>query len=647
MKNTALVATFLLATFLGYSQIPSYYNDVDLTLSGQSLMNELSEKVTNTHTNFLSYTPGVWDALKQTDVNPSNGSQVILIYGYNDSDGNNATDRTRGVDENGGSSGNWNREHVYPKSLGNPDLGTSGPGADAHHLRPSDISANSSRSNRRFADGSGNAGITSQGDWYPGDEFKGDVARMMMYMYIRYGSRCLPSNVGVGTTVSNDANMINLFLEWNAEDPVSQLEEQRNPILENLQGNRNPFIDNPAFATQIWGGPQAEDLFGDDGDTGGGNGNTLCSTTVTSFPYSESFESGFGQWRQATTDDFNWATNSGTTPSSNTGPGSAVAGSSYIYMESSTPNYSNKDAILYSPCYDITNANEANFSFQYHMYGASSMGSLSVEISLNGTSWTPIWSVNGNQGNAWQDASINLSSYIGEKIQLRFNGVTGTTWQGDMAVDDISFSTSGSGTGGGTTEVTLTITFDNYPGETSWQIIGGTGSEVYSGGSYGSQSNGSTINLSRTLDDDCYTFVMYDTYGDGICCSYGNGSYRLTDAIGTVLVSGGTFSNQDTTAFCVGASSKQHVYSSPELLDKEPIVIDFELYPSPAKSIINFKTTMSGAAYSITNNMGQVVLHGQINSEPIFVGALPSGIYFATVLGKDNQITIIKKFLKE
>ena len=80
---------------------------------------------------------------------------------------------------------------------------------------------------------------------------------MMMYMYIRYGNRCLPKNVGVGNTVSSDNNMIQLFLKWNAEDPVSQLELQRNPILENIQGNRNPFIDNPAFATQIWGGPQA------------------------------------------------------------------------------------------------------------------------------------------------------------------------------------------------------------------------------------------------------------------------------------------------------------------------------------------------------------------------------------------------------
>ena len=58
-------------SFAGYSQIPSYYNDVNLNLSGQALKNELAAKVTNTHATFLTYTPGVWDALKQTDLDPT------------------------------------------------------------------------------------------------------------------------------------------------------------------------------------------------------------------------------------------------------------------------------------------------------------------------------------------------------------------------------------------------------------------------------------------------------------------------------------------------------------------------------------------------------------------------------------------------
>ncbi|WP_109301265.1 endonuclease [Aquimarina sp. AU474] len=273
MKKVLLL--LLAVSAIGYSQVPAYYNDVNINLTGQSLQTELGTKVTNTHVTFLTYTPGVWDALKQSDIDPTDASKVILVYGFNDTDGNSTTDRTRGVNNNGGGSTDWNREHVYPKSLGNPNLGTEGPGADAHHLRPADVQRNSSRGSRKFADGSGNSGATSQGHWYPGDEWKGDVARMMMYMYIRYGNRCLPKNVGIGAAATSDSNMLQLFLEWNAEDPVSQLELQRNPVLESVQGNRNPFIDNPAFATKIWGGPQAEDRFG---NTGGGEDTVAPGT---------------------------------------------------------------------------------------------------------------------------------------------------------------------------------------------------------------------------------------------------------------------------------------------------------------------------------------------------------------------------------
>jgi len=273
MKKSLLLVALFCVTTIAFSQIPSYYDDVNLTLQGTSLQNELSTKVTQTHTTFLSYTPGVWQALQAADLDPTNSNNVLLIYGYDDTDGNTLTDRSRNKNLNGGSAGEWNREHAYPRSLGNPNLGSTGPGADAHHIRPSDIQLNSQRSNRRYAAGSGNAGVTAQGNFYPGDEWKGDVARMMLYMYIRYNNRCLPSNVGVGNAVASDANMIDLFLEWNVEDPVSAFEDTRNGVLAGIQGNRNPFIDNPAFATQIWGGPQAEDRFGNttgnpgDGDT--------------------------------------------------------------------------------------------------------------------------------------------------------------------------------------------------------------------------------------------------------------------------------------------------------------------------------------------------------------------------------------------
>ncbi|WP_425656806.1 endonuclease [Tenacibaculum ascidiaceicola] len=242
------------------SELSEYYKDVDFTLTGSSLKDVLATEIIDSHTTFLDYTPGIWNVLKQSDLDPTDNTKVVLIYGYDDTDGNYVTDRTRSKDANGGNTGDWNREHVFPKSLGTPDLGTSGPGADAHHLRPSDVSFNSQRGNKLFATGSGNAGDVS-GNWYPGDEWKGDVARMMMYMYLRYGSQCLPKNVAVGSVVASDSNMVDLLLEWNAQDPVSDLEIQRNYIVANEQGNRNPFIDNPYLATVIWSGNEAENTW--------------------------------------------------------------------------------------------------------------------------------------------------------------------------------------------------------------------------------------------------------------------------------------------------------------------------------------------------------------------------------------------------
>ena len=256
-----LLLLSLLLTFTISAQ-ERYYTGVDLTAEGAELKENLAAKTIGAHTNFLSYTPGVWESSKITDVNPENSSEVLLIYGYSASG---TTARTSGINNNGGGQGEWNREHTYAKSLGNPNLGSSGPGADAHHLRPSDVQYNSQRGNLKFANGTGTSGSVS-GGWYPGDEWKGDIARMMMYMYIRYGNQCQPNNVGIGSNAATGDFMIDLFLDWNVEDPVSDFERQKNTHHDSnqnyAQGNRNPFIDNAYLATRIWGGAPAEDSWG-------------------------------------------------------------------------------------------------------------------------------------------------------------------------------------------------------------------------------------------------------------------------------------------------------------------------------------------------------------------------------------------------
>ncbi len=98
--------------------------------------------------------------------------------------------------------------------------------------------------------------------------------------------------------------------------------------------------------------------------------------------------------------------------------------------------------------------------------------------------------------------------------------------------------------------ITLTIVTDNYPAETTWDIRDASNNLIASGGPY-AQSN-TTFVHNLCVPGACHDLTIYDSYGDGLCCAYGNGSYSLTeDATGTVLASGGQFGSSETTNFCV------------------------------------------------------------------------------------------------
>jgi endonuclease I/chitodextrinase len=286
MMKKLLILIFIASYSVSFSQ-ETYYNDVDLTLYGTQLKDALAAKIIATHTRVLEYTssgPDVWDATKVTDDYVALSGDVILFYGWengSDQDISNDISRDNRLQDIGdGDTYVWNREHVFPKSLANPKLDTDipGPSTDAHHLRAADRTRNSARNNRKYGRGTGTSNYSTldfhegldgpnTAAWYPGDDWKGDAARMIMYMYLHYGSVCLPTAVGVGSKEFTQDEMIDLFLQWNVEDPVSDVEKTRNSYHENTsnyaaQGNRNPFIDNPYLATRIWGGNSAEDTWG-------------------------------------------------------------------------------------------------------------------------------------------------------------------------------------------------------------------------------------------------------------------------------------------------------------------------------------------------------------------------------------------------
>jgi uncharacterized Ntn-hydrolase superfamily protein len=176
------------------------------------------------------------------------------------------------------------------------------------------------------------------------------------------------------------------------------------------------------------------------------NPGTDCTNTVTTYHYEESFETGLGLWEQNDFDlshvgntDFDWIRNSGSTPTSNTGPENAINGDFYLYTEASGANvgFPTKRAVLNSPCLDLSSLSGVpGISFLYHMSG-SSLGNLSVRVN-NGTGWTTIWLNTENQGDQWITETISLEDYAGQTIQIRMDATTGLGESSDIAIDNIT-----------------------------------------------------------------------------------------------------------------------------------------------------------------------------------------------------------------
>lgn len=277
-----------------FAQIPSGYYDSASGLTGSSLKAALHD-IIDGHTTYpyTSSLTDTWDILKEADRDPNDATKVIGLYSgfsmdaaaeYNSGDG-------------------WSREHVWAKSRG--DFGTSqGAGTDCHHLRAEDVSTNSARNNRNFdnattqyCDASGTySGCTdsktssSEWVWEPRDEVKGDVARMIFYMVVRYeGDGSEPDLELVDYLLTNTDNspyhgMASTLVEWHENDPVSSAETTRNDVIYSYQGNRNPFIDHPEYVCEIFSS------YCSGSGTGGTNDDLFFSEYIEGSSYNKALE---------------------------------------------------------------------------------------------------------------------------------------------------------------------------------------------------------------------------------------------------------------------------------------------------------------------------------------------------------------------
>ncbi|MFC7356087.1 fibronectin type III domain-containing protein [Jejudonia soesokkakensis] len=309
--------------------------------------------------------------------------------------------------------------------------------------------------------------------------------------------------------------------------------------------------------------------------TGGSNG---CAGGITAFPYAESFESNLGAWTQSTADDINWTRDSGGTPSSGTGPSAGAAGSFYMYVEASGngTGYPNKRAILNSPCFNLSSASEAYITFNYHMYGASDMGSIILQASDdNGASWSTLWTKTGNQGNSWLEETIDLTAYTGGSVQLRLNRLTGATWQADIAIDNVRVTNSAPVT-------------DPCAGVPAWSS---------------SQS-----------------------YSPGDRVTYQGGLYERTSSGWTYLGPCGTTTSNTT----LGGNDGPPVNS----------IASISVYPNPVNgNVLNVAVLGTTATdYIIYNMLGQVVIQNTF-TERLDVSNLKAGMYLLEVKAEGEKFT--------
>lgn len=278
----------LLSTGILADAPAGYYSSVN-TSSSSALRTSL-HAVIDDHTRipYTATSTDTWNVLELADQNTSNSSQILDVY------------KNASYTKVGAGNTNYNREHTWPSSYGFPNDGTTVyPYTDCHHLFLCDDSYNSSRGNNPYRNcptgcseqvtllnngeggGSGvypgnsnwRTGSGATGTWETWNDRRGDVARALMYMDVRYegglhgvtgaaepnliltDNEALIASSNTGSNLSTAyMGMLSVLLQWHAQDPVDAKEMARNDAVFQFQGNRNPFIDHPEWAACLFSG---------------------------------------------------------------------------------------------------------------------------------------------------------------------------------------------------------------------------------------------------------------------------------------------------------------------------------------------------------------------------------------------------------
>ncbi|MGH1339844.1 MAG: zinc-dependent metalloprotease, partial [Aureispira sp.] len=225
---------------------------------------------------------------------------------------------------------------------------------------------------------------------------------------------------------------------------------------------------------------------------------------------------------------------------------------------------------------------------------------------------------------------------VGDGSSFATNGAFGSS-------ETVTFCVVGAAPACPNTNISLALTTDRYGSETSWSVTNAAGTTVESGNGYGNNNN---YNILLNLPAGDYTFTINDSYGDGICCSYGNGSYTL-NANGQQLTTGGNFGSSESFDFCAGGSNRVAARTTAEVAMTTEQV---HLYPNPAGNTINVDLSETEETFTgrIVDATGRNVWVGELEAgaNAVNISTLPAGLYYMAVVNADGAVTT-KKFVKK
>jgi serine protease len=248
----AAVAAFLVFVVLVVFGGDDGERDLD-SLRGDNLARALGEAA-RAGQRTLAYDE-LWAALEVTDAAPGDDERVLLFYAGRTAPKDDKVSDALNPDHGPGS---WNREHLWPRGRG---VGEDGPAAtDLHHIRATDVTCNSERGARGFDRGGSfieACAFRRDGDSVePRDAIKGDVARMLFYMDVRYDGGDGTADLRLVRGPSEEPGTLGdlcRLLAWNTADPLGGDELDRHARIVREQGNRNPFVDRPDLAGKLYG----------------------------------------------------------------------------------------------------------------------------------------------------------------------------------------------------------------------------------------------------------------------------------------------------------------------------------------------------------------------------------------------------------